>query len=530
MLLALSRKATTSPGSSNTNVVHSRSVRAACVAVAVGGVLVSAGVFSASHAGLPKAMRASANVPVTPMDRETQVANNSPELLEDPIQPRLLLMANRVDFPDFSCALQASGDFGHGWVRLDPVPVLPEGVQKCYAPEIAFNSSGKLYYLFVGLAGPGNQPVGAFLTSSSDNGRSFSRPRRLLGPDNFSVRMAIDSTQGREGRIYLVWLHASTSPGTGFGPPPNPILLAHSDDGGRTFSAPAQLTAPSTALAVAPSLAVSPGHVYVTYYDLGRDAVDYEGVGGPTWAGTWSLMLVRSLDGGAHFDSAKLVTGIRPPGRVMLIFTMPPAALVAREDRLCAAWTDARLGDPDALARCSPDAGAAWDRVVRLNDDPVGDGVTQGLPAMSIAPDGRVDAIFVDRRSDPANVLQNVSYTYSVDGGRTFVHNIKLTDMPSSSHIGARYAGFPAQGQYEFGSRLGLLSTATGAIAAWPDTRNSFPNTSGQDIFATRVQLLMSEAPWWPRAAGAIVAVAGLAGFALLWRRRRTADGTPVGA
>jgi hypothetical protein len=464
----------------------------------------------------------SANVPVTAMSRTTQVANNSPELVADPMQPRFVVMANRIDFPDFSCALQVSGDGGRRWITANPVPRLPASVQKCYAPEVAFDGAGHLYYLFVGLAGAGNKPVGAFLTRSLDGARTFSPPRRVLGPQNFDVRMAIDPTMGPRGRIDLVWLHATAIFGSGFQPVSNPILAAHSDDGGQTFSRPVLVSEPSRARVVAPALALGPDHsVTVAYYDLGRDAVDYEGLGGPTWSGTWSLVVARSPDGGSHFPQTTVVdNAIVPPSRVMLIFTMPPPALAGRDDRICGAWTDARHGDPDALLRCSSDRGATWGPLVRLNDDQVGDGATQDLPQLSIAPNGRIDAIFFDRRADPANVLANVSYTFSVDGGKTFSRNVRLTQMASSSQIGAQYAGAPAQGQYEFGSRLGLLSSDKQVLAAWPDTRNSLSRTSGQDIFAAQVAFHGSGVSVWSRVVGAVLLVLGLGPLALIWRRR----------
>ena len=84
-------------------------------------------------------------VPVTAMDRTREPANNSPLLVADPSEPRFVALANRMDAPDFSCALQLSGDGGRGWAPADPVPKLPRGADKCYAPEGAFDRGGVLY-------------------------------------------------------------------------------------------------------------------------------------------------------------------------------------------------------------------------------------------------------------------------------------------------------------------------------------------------------------------------------------------------
>lgn len=153
-----------------------------------------------------------AEMPATGNDLRATQAHNSPQLAVDPTNEDVVALANRLDKPDFSCALQLSGDGGRQWAPVEPVPQIPEGGEKCYAPEIAFDSDGTLYYLFVALAGGGNRPVGVYLTTSEDLGRTFSEPRQLLGAGNYQVRMALDRNAGR---IHLVWLQSSGEPGLG---------------------------------------------------------------------------------------------------------------------------------------------------------------------------------------------------------------------------------------------------------------------------------------------------------------------------
>lgn len=463
--------------------------------------------------------------PVTAMHQGLGVANNSPALVSHPSQPRFVALANRLDAPDFSCALQVSGDGGHRWISVEPVPSLPEGAEKCYAPEVAFDADGVLYYLFVGLTGAGNEPMGAFLTTSSDQAQTFSPPRRILGPLNFGVRMAIDADAGPKGRIHLTWIHATSDPPLGgFGPPPNPILAAYSDDGGETFSEPVQVSDDDRARVVAPALTVGEGGtVHVAYYDLEDDAVDYQGLEGPVWDGTWSLVLATSTDGGGRFGPGMVVDDtVTPHERVMLIFTMAPASLVTHGAQVCAAWTDARHGDADVLLRCSGDEGATWDEARRVNDDPVGNGHTQYLPRLSVSPGGRLDAIFYDRRDDPRNVLNAVYFTKSTDGGRSFSPTVRITRDLFESRIGQRYVNVSAQGKYEFGSRLALLSEESRALAAWTDTRNSrmFTGASGQDVFAAEVELPTRRRTGVARAGVGMVVIAGLVVGAGALRRR----------
>lgn len=472
-------------------------------------------------------------VVVTAMHHGAGFSNNSPLIMADPTEPRFLAMANRLDAPDFGCALQVSGDRGRTWTTAKPVATLPEGAQKCYAPEIAFDAGGTLYYLFVGLAGRGNRPMGAFLTTSTDRAQSFTSPRPVLGPLNFAVRMTINRESGDRGRIHLVWIKATSEPSLGgFGPPPNPILSAHSDNGGRSFSEPVQVSDPRRERVVAPALALGPqGAVHVAYYDLERDALDYQGLEGPVREEPWSLVVSSSFDGGATFGPGGVVDDrILAAERVMLIFTMPPPALVAGgKGLLCAAWTDARHGDADALSRCSRNRGRTWQPARRINDDAVGNGARQYLPRVSLSPEGRLDAVFFDRRDDPSNVRNHVFLTYSTDGGESFATTTRISGAPSDSRVGAQYANPSARGQHEIGSRLGLLSGRSHAVVAWPDTRHSTQSTTAQDLFSATVAL-----PVMPEDRGAVglivvaaVVVGAIAGsVAWISRRRRTLAAT----
>jgi len=457
----------------------------------------------------------------TPTNLIAKLANNSPLLAADPTDSRFVVMANRVDSPDFGCSLQLSGDGGRSWVTADPVRRLPPGAQKCYAPEVAFDRDGVLYYLFLGLQGKGNTPMGAFLATSTDRGRSFSPPRKLLDGTVFQVRMALDRTVGSKGRLHLVWIQAGALRLGGFATPLNPIMTASSDDGGKSFSKPVQVNDPNRRRVVAPALALGrDGAVHVLYYDLGDDARDYEGRAGPTWKGKWSLVMASSTDGGRRFDRSTVVDDdVVPPERVMLIFTMAPPALVADgSGGVYAAWHDGRNGDWDVFMRRSRDSGRRWTAVQRLNDDPVRDGRHQYLPRLSLSSDGRVDAIWYDRRNNRENRGNDVYYAYSTNRGATFSRNLKLTSLDSDSEIGQVYDIPSALGpplKKEFGSRIALLSQGSKTLAAWTDTRNTGRAAPSQDIFSRQVVFPSSGGAAWTRFVGAALALLALAGLAL---------------
>ncbi|HJT93709.1 MAG TPA: sialidase family protein [Mycobacterium sp.] len=389
-----------------------------------------------------------------------------------------------------------SGDAGGSWIGANPVPELPEGADSCYAPEVAFDKDGVLYYLFVGLAGAGNRPMGAYLTLTADRGLSFSAPQRVLGALKFGVRMLLDPDIGHHGRLHLVWVDARSDVGLGgFGAPPNPVLAAFSDDQGRSFSEPVEVSDTAQRRVVAPAVALGEDHhLQILFYDLGDDARDYAGLEGPRWDGTWTLVLATLDVQGRRLRTSVVDADIVPSERVMLIFTMPAASIAATGRTVCVAWTDARHGDPDILTRCSDSDGRRWRRVQRVNDDGLDTGIRQYLPKVSFGPAGRLDIIFYDRRSDPENSHNDLWFSYSRDGGRTFYPASRVTRVSSDARIGQRYAGRAAQQQIEVGGRLGLLSTGNGAIAAWTDARNSNNASTGQDAMTARVHIGRAEA------------------------------------
>jgi hypothetical protein len=410
------------------------------------------------------------------------------------------------------------------------VPNLPRGVDECYAGEADFGPDGLLYYLFNGLQGRGNTPTGAYLVTSDDRGRTFSAPQQLLSGSNFQVQMAIDRTIGARGRLHLIWQHANAIHLGGFAVPGNPIMTAYSEDGGRTFSKPLQVSDPQRAMVVAPAIALGPhGGVHVLYYDLGNDRRDYEGLAGPPWLGKWSLIMTSSSDGGRSFRPGVVVDpAVVPPGRVMLVFTMPPPSVAAGEGGwVYAAWYDNRNGDWDVFLRRSADGGVTWSKPTRINDDPLHDGRSQYLPRLSVAPGGRLDAIWYDRRGNVQNRGNDVYYAYSTDHGATFSRNIKLTSLDSDSQIGQVYDIPSALGPpllKEFGSRIALLSEPSGALAAWTDTSTTGTAPPSQDIHATEVIVQTPGSdPAWLRVAGVILALAGLLVLGVLnrgWIRR----------
>lgn len=408
-------------------------------------------------------------------------SNNSPTVVRNPTTANNLVVVDRIDTPEYGCALHVSLDGGAEWTDA-PLP-LPEGEEpKCFGPDAAFASDGTLYVSFVTLKGRGNTPNAGWLVKSTDGGRSFSEPVRALGRELvFQLRLAVDPDNPQ--LVHLTWLQGADVGFLKFAQPGNPILTTRSEDGGSTWSSTTRVSSPDRGRVIAPVPEVGPdGELYVLYLDLGEDRLDYEGAhrgeGGPPYSGPFSLVLARSVDDGRSWGESVAADDIVPIDRFVVFFPPSPSMAVAPDGRIYATFHDARLGDPDVWLWSLAKGSAEWEGPTRVNDTPEGDGTWQYLPQVSVAPDGRVDVLYYDRRRDPDNVMNDVSLQSSFDEGETFTASERLSSQPFSSEIGfGSKEDLPT-----LGSRLALTSTDDRALAVWTDTRAGTVETNKQDL------------------------------------------------
>jgi hypothetical protein len=156
-----------------------------------------------------------------------------------------------------------------------------------------------------------------------------------------------------------------------------------------------------------------------------------------------------------------------------------------------------------------------------VNDDTRDDGRSQYLPRVGVAPDGRVDVAYYDRRSDPNDVMTDVSLASSTDRGASFPTQVRVTDRRFSSRVGPEGPG----GEADLGTRIGLVSVEDRALAVWTDTRNGSVASARQDIYAAVVVDLPEPergVPWTMVVVGSsALALILVAAGAWAWRRRR---------
>ena len=449
-------------------------------------------------------------------------ANNSPALARNPVRPSNLVVVNRVDSPRYSCGLHVSLDQGRRWSDT-PIPT-PSGEEpKCFAPDVAFARDGTMYMSYVTLKGAGNVPHAGWIVRSSDGGRTLSAPTRVLGPRAFQVRITADPANAR--RLYLTWLQTSETGFLQFGQTGHPIRFARSDDGGATWQPSVRVSSPSRARVVAPAPAVGRGGaIYVLYLDLGGDRLDYEGEhggrGGPPYGGRFTLVLARSRDGGVTWAESVVDDRVAPTERfVVFLPPLPSIAIDPRSGRIYAGFEDGRLGDPDVRVWSLPRGASRWEGPTRVNDTAERDGRAQYLPRLAVAPNGRLDVVYYDRRADRRNLMNQVSLQSSRDEGKSFGSHVVLSGRPFDSRIGSG----SERNMPDLGNRLGMVSGDSSALAVWADTRGGTVDSNKQDIAGAVVEFpapVLDDAGRLVLRYGGIVLALG--GLALLMSARRT--------
>jgi hypothetical protein len=121
----------------------------------------------------------------------------------------------------------------------------------------------------------------------------------------------------------------------------------------------------------------------------------------------------------------------------------------------------------------SIDGGQTWGPSIRVNLD-LELGSWQWFGTMSVAPNGRIDAIWNDTRKDPGGFDSELYYAFSTDGGQSWSPGVVLTPA-FDPHI-----GWPQQDK--IGDYYDMISDNVGADLAFSATFNG-----EQDVYYIRI-------------------------------------------
>ena len=446
-----------------------RGAQALAIGVAVAGFVLLAFGVSAKPPEVKQSAQAFFN-----FDRPGINAHNSPAVAVDPALPRTVAVVDRIDTPQFGCSVSLSRDLGDNWAPL-AVP-LPADAPNCWWPDVGFDDEGKLVVLYTATGGQNNLPVGVWV-QRYDGAEPEGPPVKVAGSEAFHAHMAVEGPD-----VLIAYVQATpenVDKGLGFLPGPNPILAVRSSDGGRTFAPPVTVSEPGRRVVVPNVVLGEGGKAVVSALDLGNDVADYEathdGQGGAPDNNRWSVVAYRSGDGGATFSRATLVAGnlVIPQRIIVNLAPVPGLARDTGTGRIYASWDSGRADRRDVFVASSGDDGATWSKPVAV----VARDGTQTLPAVGVAPDGRVDVVFYDRSKDPEDRKTEVAMASSWDEGTTFTV-ATVSDRQFDSRLG--YGS--VQGIPTLSSQLAVLSTPGKALTFWSDTRRATQDDNATEL------------------------------------------------
>ena len=132
----------------------------------------------------------------------------------------------------------------------------------------------------------------------------------------------------------------------------------------------------------------------------------------------------------------------------------------------------------DVMFVRSTNGGQTFSAPRRINDDPVNHAKWHWFGTLSVAPNGRIDAVWLDTRNAANNTNSQLFYSYSLDGGNNWSLNVAISNSFNP------FLGYPNQDK--LGDYITIVSDNAGANVAYAATFNG-----EEDIYYVRIAPLM---------------------------------------
>ncbi|MFZ1217725.1 MAG: hypothetical protein WAO00_00460 [Chthoniobacterales bacterium] len=136
----------------------------------------------------------------------------------------------------------------------------------------------------------------------------------------------------------------------------------------------------------------------------------------------------------------------------------------------------------DVMFVKSTDGGQTFSAPRRINDNPANSQKWHWFGTMAVAPNGRIDVVWLDTRNAANNTDSQLFYSFSLDGGDTWSSNVAVSEPFNP------FLGYPNQNK--MGDYITIVSDNTGGNVAYAATFNL-----EEDIYYVRVDPVRASAP-----------------------------------
>lgn len=378
-------------------------------------------------------------------------AANEPSICVDPNNPNIMAVGWRQfdtinsNFRQAGAGHSTNGGLTWTWTTLTPGNFRSD-------PVLRSDANGNFYYASLTSA------TGGDIFKSTNGGATWGAPVNAFSGDKEWI--AVDNTNGPgRGNVYENWnVQFANVPNTSF---------TRSTNGGASYESP--YTGPNPFLKWG-QMAVAPnGTLYAAGATLDQSGHLFSKSTNAQFANQTPTFTTTSINlGGVTTGGGPNPSGLL--GQVNI-------STASNGHIFVLASVDPPGSDPlDVMFIRSTDGGNTWSSPVRVNNNPVGQNSYQWFGTMSVAPNGRIDAVYNDTSVDPSGNFSVLKYAYSLDEGVTWLGNTALTPAFNQT------LGYPQQDK--IGDYYDMVSDNAGADVAFSATF-----TGGQDVYFMRISV-----------------------------------------
>ncbi len=189
---------------------------------------------------------------------------------------------------------------------------------------------------------------------------------------------------------------------------------------------------------------------------------------------TPSFDQVTPVELGGSFDGFNLINPEGLTGQVYLAVDRSGTSTNGNVYFLASVVPDSGGGAADVMFARSTNGGASFGPPRRVNDDPANPHKWHWFGTLAVAPNGRIDVVWMDTRNAANNTDSQLFYSSSFDGGVSWSANVAVSQTFDP------LVGYPRQ--QKMGDYISMVSDSAGANVAYTATFNG-----EQDIYFVRV-------------------------------------------